>query len=218
MLGGTFDPAHYGHLRLAETAREADRLSLDKVLFIPAGQPWRKSDRVVSHPSHRAAMLGLAIEGNPAFEISTLELEREGPSYTVDTLEILRKHYPDSELFLVIGQDALADLPNWREPDRITTLAWLAVASRSNSSPERLTKPESLPPGARERVLSLGDKRVPHTRKRAQGRLYSLPRAGSSAAVHRGPRTIPGIKSGCGSIVYQARSRPDLDHWLAEAG
>lgn len=154
VLGGTFDPAHYGHLRLAETAREADRLSLDKVLFIPAGQPWRKSDRVVSHPSHRAAMLGLAIEGNPAFEISTLELEREGPSYTVDTLEILRKHYPDSELFLVIGQDALADLPNWREPDRITTLAWLAVASRSNSSPERLTT-ESLPPGARERVLSL---------------------------------------------------------------
>ena len=155
MLGGTFDPVHYGHLRLAETAREADRLSLDVVLFIPAGQPWRKSDRLVSDSSHRAAMLGIAIEGNTAFEISTLELEREGPSYTVDTLEILHKRYPDSELFLIMGQDALADLPNWREPDRIMTLAWLAVASRSNSSPERLTKPESLPPGVGERVLSL---------------------------------------------------------------
>ena len=155
MLGGTFDPVHYGHLRLAETARGADRLSLDKVLFIPAGQPWRKSERVISHPSHRAAMLGLAIQGNPAFEMSTLELERKGPSYTVDTLEILHKHHPGSELFLVLGEDALADLPNWREPDRIITLAWLAVAPRSNSSPERLTKPESLTPGARERVLSL---------------------------------------------------------------
>jgi len=155
VLGGTFDPVHYGHLRLAETARRADRLSLDKVLLIPAGQPWRKSDRVVSHPSHRSAMLGLAIEGNTAFEMSMLELEREGPSYTVDTLEILHKHYPGSELFLIMGQDALADLPNWRDPERIVALAWLAVASRSTSSPERLTKPESLPPGARARVLSL---------------------------------------------------------------
>jgi nicotinate-nucleotide adenylyltransferase len=155
VLGGTFDPVHYGHLRLAETARDADRLSLDKLLFIPAGQPWRKGDRVVSHPSHRSAMLGLAIQGNPAFEMSTLELEREGPSYTVDTLEILREHYPGSELFLIMGQDALADLPNWREPERIVALTWLAVASRSTSRPERLTKPESLPPGARARVLSL---------------------------------------------------------------
>lgn len=155
MLGGTFDPVHYGHLRLAETARGAERLSLDRILFVPAGQPWRKSDRAVSHPSHRAAMLGLAIEGNSAFEMSTLEVEREGPSYTVDTLEILHEHHPGSELFLVLGEDALADLPNWRDPDRIIRLAWLAVASRSNSSPERLTKPESLTPGAWERVLSL---------------------------------------------------------------
>jgi nicotinate-nucleotide adenylyltransferase len=151
VLGGTFDPVHYGHLRLAESAREAEELSLDRVLFVPAGQPWRKSDRVISHPSQRAAMLDLAIESNPAFEMSTLELEREGPSYTVDTLEFLYAQHPGSELFLIVGVDALADLPNWREPERIVSLAQLAVASRRESNSQPHTS-ESLPVGTLERV------------------------------------------------------------------
>jgi len=99
VLGGTFDPVHYGHLRLAESAREADGLSLDKVLFIPAGQPWRKSDRAVSPPKQRAMMLSLAIEGNDAFEMSTMEIEREGPSYTVETLEMVHREYGGGEIF-----------------------------------------------------------------------------------------------------------------------
>jgi len=153
VLGGTFDPVHYGHLRLAESAREAEELSLDRVLFVPAGQPWRKSDRVISHARQRAAMLDLAIEGNPAFEMSTLELEREGPSYTVDTLEFLHSQYPGSELVLIMGEDALADLPNWRTPERIVSLAQLAVASRRESNRDPPHKSESLPVGTLERVI-----------------------------------------------------------------
>jgi nicotinate-nucleotide adenylyltransferase len=152
VLGGTFDPVHYGHLRLVESAREADRLALDRVLFVPAGQPWRKSDRAVSNASHRAAMLSLAIEGNPAFEMSTLELEREGPSYTVDTLDVLHDRYPGSEFFLIMGEDSLADLPNWREPERIVALARLAVASRRDNTPGDLYK-QSLPTGLLERMV-----------------------------------------------------------------
>ena len=153
MLGGTFDPVHNGHLRLAESAREAEELSLDRVLFVPAGQPWRKSDRAISHPSQRAAMLDLAIESNPGFEMSTLELDREGPSYTVDTLEFLHAQHPGSELFLIMGEDALADLPNWRKPERIVALAQLAVASRHESNINEPHKSESLPVGTLERVV-----------------------------------------------------------------
>ena len=149
MLGGTFDPVHYGHLRLAESAREANGLLLDRVLFVPAGYPWRKSDRVVTQANHRVAMLRLAIEGNRAFEISTLELEREGPSYTVDTLEVLHGQYPGSEFFLIMGQDALADLPNWREPNRIEALAPLAVALRPDAKRQEAAE------GELERVVSI---------------------------------------------------------------
>lgn len=138
VFGGTFDPVHYGHLRLAESAREEEDLRLDKVLFVPAGVPWRKKDRVVTTAAHRAAMLQIAIEGNDAFELSSVELEREGPSYTVDTLEALRKQYPSSEIFLIMGEDALLDLPNWHDPERILSLAKLAVASRADGRQDQL--------------------------------------------------------------------------------
>jgi nicotinate-nucleotide adenylyltransferase len=138
VFGGTFDPVHYAHLRLAETARES--LSLDRVLFVPAGQPWRKSGRVVSKGRHRAAMLQLALEDNPSFAVSTLELEREGPSYTLDTLEALRELHSGTELFLIVGEDALADLPNWKQPEHIIDLATLAVASRGDTEEASPTK------------------------------------------------------------------------------
>jgi len=153
VFGGTFDPVHIGHLRLAESAREEAELSLDKVLFVPAGEPWRKKERLVSAAAHRMAMLRLAIEGNDAFELSKVELEREGPSYTVETLEALAKQQPGDELFLIMGEDALADLPKWREPERIVALAKLAVASRGDSSPERLDAIEKALPGVLARVI-----------------------------------------------------------------
>jgi nicotinate-nucleotide adenylyltransferase len=132
VLGGTFDPVHNGHLALAAAARE--ELALDEVLFVPAGQPWRKAGREIASDEDRLAMLRLALAGEPAYRIATFELEREGPSYTADTLEALRAERPDDELFFLMGEDALADLPNWVRPDRIVGLATLAVARRSDGN------------------------------------------------------------------------------------
>jgi nicotinate-nucleotide adenylyltransferase len=129
VFGGTFDPPHVGHLILAQLALE--QLKLDKVLFIPAGDPWRKADRKVTGALHRLAMTQLAAAGNACFEVEDYEVVREGPSYTVETLSILRDHFgPDAALYLIVGEDALADLPHWREPARIADLATVAVANR----------------------------------------------------------------------------------------
>jgi nicotinate-nucleotide adenylyltransferase len=129
VFGGTFDPPHAGHLILAEAARE--QLALDKVMFIPAGDPWRKSDRIVSPATHRLAMTLLAVEGNAAFEVEDYEVVREGPSYSVETLEILREHLGHAtELYLILGEDALADVPHWHQPERLVELSTLAVANR----------------------------------------------------------------------------------------
>jgi nicotinate-nucleotide adenylyltransferase len=129
VLGGTFDPPHVGHLILAEQARE--QLRLDFVVFIPAGDPWRKAGRDVSPAAHRLEMTRLAVAGNDAFYVDDLEITREGPTYTVDTLRLLRERAPGDELFFIVGEDALADLHAWRDPEGIAALATLAVAGRS---------------------------------------------------------------------------------------
>jgi nicotinate-nucleotide adenylyltransferase len=100
------------------------------VLFVPAGEPWRKAGRRVAPAENRLAMLRLATEDNPAFEISTVELERPGPSYTADTLAFLADAHAGADLYFIMGQDALSDLPNWHNPERIAELATLAVATR----------------------------------------------------------------------------------------
>jgi len=129
VLGGTFDPPHVGHLILAEEART--RLRLEKVLFVPASDPWRKAGQEVTPVEHRLAMVRLMLGGDPYFEVSTLEVERPGPSYTVDTLDALHEQYgPELELYFIVGEDALRDLPNWKDPARIVSLACLAVAPR----------------------------------------------------------------------------------------
>ena len=149
VLGGTFDPVHRGHLALARAAR--DELGLDELLFVPAGKPWRKAGRIVAPAEHRLAMLRLALEGEQAFVVETMELDRPGPSYTADTLEALRAVRPGDELFFVIGEDALGDLSNWVRPERILELATLAVARRVDV-PKAAA--EGLP-GLRERVVWL---------------------------------------------------------------
>ncbi len=153
LLGGTFDPVHRGHLALARAG--LDELGLDEVLFLPAGQPWRKAGRMIAGDEHRLAMLRLALEGEVAFQVSRLELERPGPSYTADTLEALRDDRPEDELFSLLGEDALMDLPNWERPQRILELASLAVARRADSSPEALAEVERRFPGLGERVIWL---------------------------------------------------------------
>ena len=127
-MGGTFDPIHEGHLLIAESAREC--LGLDKVIFIPAGRPWLKSGQSVTDSAHRLAMVELAIEGNPRFEVSRIEIERPGPTYTVDTLAELRRRMGDADLYLILGMDSVRELSRWHQPERIFELCSVAGVSR----------------------------------------------------------------------------------------
>jgi nicotinate-nucleotide adenylyltransferase len=129
ILGGTFDPVHYGHLLLAETAREQCRL--DQVWLVPAAIPPHKQGHELSPVAERIEMLELAVGGNPALTVSPLEAERGGVTYTVDTLEALTAEDPRRELFFLMGADSLTDLPNWRQPERICQLATIVVVRRA---------------------------------------------------------------------------------------
>jgi len=152
VLGGTFDSLHLGHLILAEQARE--QLLLTRVLFVPAGQPWRKAGWSLSPAEDRLAMVRLGIRGHAAFDLATWEIERPGPSYTADTLEWLHKQEGDTELFCILGQDAFLDLPNWRWPQRILEIARLAVARRLGESSDQ-TQVEAALPGLEGRLIWL---------------------------------------------------------------
>ena len=127
VFGGTFDPPHLGHLLLAECAREA--LALDRVVFVPARVPPHKAARGVSPADVRVRLLEAALAGT-GFAVSTLELSRPGPSYTVDTLDLMKLAHPGARLWLLLGADSLKDLPTWRDPDGILARARLAVATR----------------------------------------------------------------------------------------
>lgn len=129
ILGGTFDPPHFGHLATAEEVRF--RLGLDEMLFIPAGSPPHKAQVPVTAVEHRLRMLQLAVADNPAFKIDLVEIERSGPSYTVDTLEELRKKVPNGDLVFVLGSDEFALLSTWHQPQLLPRLARLAVMVRS---------------------------------------------------------------------------------------
>jgi nicotinate-nucleotide adenylyltransferase len=152
ILGGTFDPIHIGHLILAEEART--KLSLSEVLFVPAGQPWLKQDRNITAAVHRVEMVRLAIGDNPYFRLCTLEVERPGPSYTVDTLIALREQLGSkANLFFILGRDALAELPLWKEPERLVQLCSLAVAPRLGSRDFKHLG--TAIPGLRDKVIQL---------------------------------------------------------------
>jgi nicotinate-nucleotide adenylyltransferase len=149
VFGGTFDPVHTGHLIVATELQHA--LELDRVLFVPTGNPPHKADQDVSANADRLAMLQRAIAGNPSFAISTLELDRAGPSYTADLLTMLQAEMPDTQLVFLMGEDSLRDLPTWHQPETIVALAELGVAIR----PETETDLEQIYrrlPGARGRI------------------------------------------------------------------
>ena len=135
VFGGTFDPPHHGHLALAEWARV--ELKLDRVLFVPAGLPPHKRGTGLSPVAHRVAMTRAAVRGNPAFEVSTIEARRSGPSWTADTLRAIAAAHPRARLHLLMGADMFATFASWREPDTIARLAVLVVALRPGTRAPR---------------------------------------------------------------------------------
>lgn len=145
VLGGSFNPVHFGHLAVARAARDAHRL--ERVLFVPAGTPPHKRADLAD-AKHRLEMVRLAIEGVSGFEVSDVEIARPGPSYTVDTLEELHRREPDAELFFIMGADSVSEFRSWRAPERILSLARIVVVNRPGARGD--FNPEDYPDVSRE--------------------------------------------------------------------
>ena len=136
VLGGTFDPPHIGHLWLASLAAEA--LELDRVLFMPAAQPPHKKGQVITRATDRLLMTRLAINGDPILELSAIEMERPGPSFTIDSVSELKRVHRDTALFLVMAADSLAQIDTWREPDRLLEeIEWVVGPRPGTALPDR---------------------------------------------------------------------------------
>jgi nicotinate-nucleotide adenylyltransferase len=154
ILGGTFDPVHNGHIKVAEEVRA--QLDLTKVVFLPASQPWLKADSPISPAEHRVEMVRLAIATHPEFELSLVEINRPGPSYTVDTIEELRvKLNTGDEVFFILGWDSLLQLPRWKEPTRLIRLCRLVTVPRPGYKLPDLKQLEALIPGLSPRLIVL---------------------------------------------------------------
>jgi nicotinate-nucleotide adenylyltransferase len=128
VMGGTFDPIHHGHLVTAEEA--VVQFGLDQVVFVPTGRPWMKADRVVSPSEDRYLMTVVATASNPRFSVSRVEIDREGPTYTVDTLRELADEHPDAELYFITGADAILEIFDWKDPEDVLGLAHFIAATR----------------------------------------------------------------------------------------
>jgi nicotinate-nucleotide adenylyltransferase len=136
VLGGTFDPPHVGHLWLATLATDA--IGLDRVLFMPASQPPHKGGQLVTRATDRLLMTRLAIAGDPGIELSAIEMERPGPSYTIDSVDELERAHPDATLFLIMAADSLAQIDTWREPDRLLErIEWVVGPRPGSALPDR---------------------------------------------------------------------------------
>ena len=128
VMGGTFDPVHHGHLVAASEV--AARFDLDEVVFVPTGEPWQKSDRRVSPAEHRYLMSVIATASNPRFWVSRVDIDRDGPTYTVDTINDIAALRPDSEMFFITGADALAQILSWNHADEALRLARFVGVTR----------------------------------------------------------------------------------------
>ena len=155
LMGGTFDPIHYGHLAVAEEVRFT--LDLAEMVFVPAGQPPHKQGATVTAAHHRLTMLELALASNPHFSISTIDIERPGPSYTADTLRLLREQWGEQAgIYFVIGWDSLEYLLTWHNPvDILAQLAYLVAVRRPGyeDEPGYLERMEQRLPGIQQRLL-----------------------------------------------------------------
>jgi nicotinate-nucleotide adenylyltransferase len=154
ILGGTFDPIHLGHLIIAEEARV--RLGMDSVVFMPAGRPWLKEHEPRAEVGHRLEMVRMAVEGNPHFSHSLLEAERQGNSYTANTLERMRRTLPEeAELLFILGLDSLKEFAGWHRPERILELATLVALVRPGYEDVQVRALDDVLPGASQRVVLL---------------------------------------------------------------
>ena len=128
VMGGTFDPVHHGHLVAASEVQSL--FSLDEVAFVPSGQPWQKAGRLVSPAEHRYLMTVIATASNPHFWVSRVDIDRPGPTYTIDTLRDLSAQHPDAELFFITGADALEQILSWKDVDELFGLAHFVGVTR----------------------------------------------------------------------------------------
>lgn len=143
VMGGTFDPIHHGHLVAASEV--AAVLALDEVVFVPTGNPWQKAKQRVSDPEHRYLMTVIATASNPRFTVSRVDIDRQGPTYTIDTLTDLRKDRPQVELFFITGADAMSQITTWKDADKMWDLATFVAVTRPG---HELT----VPPHAQDKV------------------------------------------------------------------
>jgi nicotinate-nucleotide adenylyltransferase len=192
VMGGTFDPIHYGHLVAAQEALW--KLGLDQVLFMPAGQPPHKLRLLRTAIEHRLAMVELAIAQNPAFVLSRIDADRVGPAYTVETLSILTQQYgPTAELSLIVGLDTLLDMAHWYQSHQIVSLARIAVVTRPGYSMPDGDHLESLIPGISQRLdfvpipaLDISSSDLRARVQRGQPIKYQLPPAVEDYIYHQG--------------------------------
>jgi nicotinate-nucleotide adenylyltransferase len=137
VMGGTFDPIHHGHLVAASEVQSW--FDLDEVVFVPTGEPWQKQSREVSPAEDRYLMTVIATASNPRFWVSRVDIDRDGPTYTIDTLRDLRKELPDAELYFITGADALSDIFTWRDADELFDLAHFVGCTRPGFTMDRST-------------------------------------------------------------------------------
>ena len=156
ILGGSFDPVHVGHLRIAEEARLA--LGLDGVTFVPAGLQWMKEGAAAAPAADRLEMVRLATEGNEGFDVSNLEIQRPGPTYTVDTMTAFREKLGgEAELYFILGQDAFAELHLWGRPAELIKLCRFAVMPRVDGPEIDLREMDERTPGVADRAVLVND-------------------------------------------------------------
>jgi GTP-binding protein len=158
ILGGTFDPVHLGHLMISEEAKTA--LDLSEVLLIPAGQPMSRPNENITPAKHRLTMLQLAVEGKPYLKVSSMEIERKGPSYTSDTIAEIKKKSGGVEIYFILGWDSLAQLPDWHEPFKIINQCTLVAVPRPGYAKPSLKPLEGILPGITQKVIFLDKPRI----------------------------------------------------------
>jgi nicotinate-nucleotide adenylyltransferase len=159
ILGGTFEPIHNGHLAIAEEARTY--LNLTEIIFLPAGQPWMKSDRAILTANHRLEMIRLALEGRPYFKLSTMEVEQEGPAYSVDTIAKLKaQSVGASDFYFIVGWDNLARITLWKNPLKLIKLCFLVAVPRPGYDRPDINKLETEISGISKKTIFMEKPRI----------------------------------------------------------